>query len=189
MRTLIPFTVTLTLTSFVLVGLITLLSRTRPLPTYDPLPADYALGHAPPHPLCCCYSFSYYDWPYLECQPSKTVGSTEVWVSYNANTQQITHLTVMAPGKKVGDLIAAWGPPIGYKNANTCHYMYWPNRYAYSCATNRSRMAGLTLWLYRTMGLVALSQDTGWTPTSGVGFIAYDTAVPVMDPWRGFRNH
>ena len=138
--------------------------RQQAVISYQPIAQEFLPGQPFPPDVTCHMAYYYYeDHVDLYCQPAGDIRLRSIYITYDMPEKIIVHTDLLNPHKTVGDLILAWGDPVGYRQAAIGHYLYWPGRYAY-------------------IGNAIFSPD------DNVGFISYDDAVTVQEAWRGFAN-
>jgi hypothetical protein len=85
----------------------------------------------------------------------------EIYWDYEFASHKIIRTTVSAEENTIGDLILAWGTPIGFDQYDTSIIVSWGIR-------------------------SALLVTNSFQPNSRVRFIQYDTEPLKRSPWRGF---
>lgn len=85
----------------------------------------------------------------------------EIYLAYDGASHTIVSTVVSAREKTIGDLVLAWGTPIGFTRVGPSIAVHWATRSAH---------------------LVTCS----FRPASHVGFIVYGPDSKSEAPWRGF---
>lgn len=147
--------------TLVLVGLSPV--RQRPIATFQPVAQEFLPGQLMPSDVTCRAAYYFEDHVHLYCQPLGDFRASNVFFTYDRMEKIIVHTDVLDPPETAGELILAWGDPVGYRQQAMGRYLYWPGRYVY--------FGGLE-----------------FSPNAKVGFIAYDDAIISNDAWRGFTN-
>lgn len=120
-------------------------------------------GHRLPPHMACQTSYYLEDPLHLYCQPVGEDRADNVFVTYDRLGKVIVDTDILNPQETAGDLLLAWGNPVGYQQQALGRYLYWPGRYVY--------IGGLE-----------------FSPDAKVGFIVYDDTATAHDAWRGFTN-
>ncbi len=137
--------------------------RQQAVASYQPIAQEFLPGQQFPPDVSCHMAFYYEDHVHLYCQPLGDIRLRNVYITYDMPEKIIVYTDLLNPHKTAGDLILAWGDPIGYRQAALGRYLYWPGRYAY-----------------------IVSADFG--PNANVGFISYDDTATGQEAWKGFTN-
>ena len=137
-------------------------TRAAPVAAYEPVSPRFLPGNPLPRSSWC--DRHYFD-PYettLTCHARQSTDSV-VYFTYDTRERQITRTFVNTPGKTVGELVLAWGTPIGYRSDTFGVYVHWQGRFAYS-------------------------SDRAFKPESQAVFIAYNANTTRYTSWLGFRD-
>ena len=87
----------------------------------------------------------------------------EIELLYDGVSQTILYNVASTPDQKIGDLIAAWGPPSGIARDNQATVVYWTTRSAYLAPCS-------------------------FQPATPVRYVAYGPISVGMSGWRGFSH-
>lgn len=147
----------------VLASVMLVTARNQPIARYEPIDTKYQPGHTLTHDLTCEPAYDVMDYFHLYCQVVHGGQRGKLFVTFDIRDMNIIHTTLINPDQRIGDLILAWGLPVGFDNMILGNYVYWRGRYAY--------VAGKS-----------------FSPGSQVGYIVYDNAVIRSQPWSGFTN-
>src|SRR5258708_2137860 len=150
------------ITATVFIGLIPI--RQVVVAPYQPVAQEFLPGHLIPHDVICHAPYYYEDHLHLYCQPTGDIRAHNVFITYDLREKVIVHTDLLNPHKTAGELILAWGEPVGYRRESLGHYLYWPGRYAYF-------------------------GERDFSPNNHVGFITYDDNTATgQEAWKGFTT-
>ncbi len=85
----------------------------------------------------------------------------EIYLAYDGTSHKIVSTVISAHEQTIGDLILAWGAPIGFTQVGPSIAVHW-----------RTRSAHLVTCSFR--------------PASHVGYVVYGQRSIPASPWRGF---
>jgi hypothetical protein len=162
MRNVTGFSVVASVLLAFLAGVIMTFTRVVPVAAYEPLSPRLLPGSPFPRSSWC--ERHYMD-PYettLSCHARQSP-DTVVYFNFDTKEQRITRTYLNTPGKTVGELVIAWGTPLGYRNDPFGTFVYWHGRFAYT-------------------------SDRSFKPESQATFIAYSTNTKWHSHWPGFRD-
>ena len=121
-----------------------------------PVPAGGIMpGQQVPHDVSCITYAPDYDHRYCT--------RDDVWLVIEGGRISKSAIFTYHSGLRLGDLITAWGEPIGadYTERDAVS-IYWTDRYAF------------------------VANSSGFGPYSRIGYIVYGKPDPSFSPWRGY---
>ncbi len=130
---------------------------------YQPIASEWLPGNPLPPNTCCCYKHLY-EQSELTCRIER-IRDSIVWLDYDQRLRVISRSNIYDMNITVGDLILAWGTPLGYLQVGNNHYLFWTGRFAEAI-------------------------DPSFTPASKVHLVQYNSKADDSDytAWKGFTN-